>query len=117
MRIVKFGTKQCPACVAMDKSKVLQRFVERHPDVKLVLLDCADEEGEIPRGSVYETNDKLSDVYGVDSFPTLVFETNDGGELASWEGGVPMHELEKTYREAQKRHEAAQQIIKREATP
>jgi len=94
----------------MAKARTLERFIERHPDVKLVVVDCADEDGEVPRGSEFDRNNKLSDVYDVTSFPTLIFETEDGGELMSYEGGLPMHTLEATYKEALKRLEAAQQI-------
>lgn len=94
----------------MEKSKTLERFVERHPDVKLITLYCIDEKGEIPEGSVYEKNDQLSDEYGVNSFPTLIFETDDGGELNSWEGGIPAHELVKMHKEAVARAEAAKQV-------
>ena len=110
LRLIKWGSKSCPACAAMDRSRLLERFQQSHPDVVVIKLDVNDEEGDAPRGSEYEKNYKLSDVYGVESLPTLVFETLDGGELAVLEGGAPMHTLEKTYRDAKERLEAAQQI-------
>lgn len=110
MRLVKFGTKTCPACVAMDRSRLLERFAQKYPEVKIIKLDAGDEDGEQPKGSEYAKNWDLSEVYGVDAFPTLIFETDEGGELASLEGGVPMHELEKTYKQAQARLKAAADI-------
>jgi hypothetical protein len=97
----------------MNRSKVLERFTTTHPDVTVIALDCVDDDGDTPKDSEFEKNMKLSDVYGVDSFPTIIFEAPGGGELASWEGGIPLHELEKTYKAAKARLEASQSI----ATP
>lgn len=113
--LLKFSSKQCAACLSMARSRVLERFVAAHPEVQIIALDCVDEDGETPEGSSYERNMRLSDTYGVDSFPTLVFESVSGGELASWEGGVPMNELEKTYKAAKERRAAALAIITRAA--
>lgn len=110
VRLLKFSSKQCPACANMARSKVIERFLSAHPEVSFVALDCVDDEGETPEGSDYEKNMKLSDVYGVDSFPTLVFEAPGGGELSSWEGGIPASELEKTYKAAKARLEASLSI-------
>lgn len=111
VRLLKFGSKTCPACISMDRARLLERFMTAHPEVIVIKLDVSDEEGESPEGSVYDTNNELSDIYGVTTLPTLVFETLDGGELASQEGGLPMGELEKLYRAAKERHEASRQIL------
>lgn len=110
MRLIKWGSKVCPACSHMERSRILENFKATHPDVVIIKLDVADEEGETPKGSEYDRNMKLSDDYGVDSLPTLVFESMTGGELASWEGGIPVKELEKLHKAALARLEAAQQI-------
>lgn len=110
MRLIKFGSKVCPACLAMARAKTIERFIERHPELTLVTLDCFDENGEAPKGSAYETNNEIAEAYEIKNLPMLIFETDDGGELNSWEGGIPMHELEKAYKQAKERYEAAQKV-------
>ncbi len=105
MRILKFGSKTCGACIAMDRAKTLEKFVERHPNVSIVKFDVSDEENESPKAAAlgdvdYEANMKLSDDYGVEALPTLVFEVETFGEMRRMEGAGNLKQLEAEYEKA-----------------
>jgi thiol-disulfide isomerase/thioredoxin len=97
-RLLKFGSKTCGACIAMDKARVLERLQSEYPDVKVVKLDISDDDGESPApkamGDVdYKTNYKLSDDYEVTMLPTLVLEVENAGELGRIEGAASFKQL------------------------
>ena len=94
VRLIKFGGASCHVCVAMDNAKTLEKFVEKHPEVKLLKLDVTDKKGDAPDGSEYKKNFDLSDALGVEVLPTLIFEVKGGGELLRFEGGATLKELE-----------------------
>ncbi len=103
MRLVKFGSRSCGPCRAMDRSKVLERFVAKHSDITLERVDIETEKGG-----------ELADVYDITAIPVVVFETEEGGELARDEGGQTMQTLEELLSRAKIRlkkraqpHEAA----------
>ncbi len=111
-RAIKFGSKTCGACVAMDRAKTLERLAEANPDLELVKLDIGDEEGDCPRGSTFDDAFKLSDAYEVESLPTIIFESLDGGELAREEGGLAYRQLEKLFESAKKRSALKETALK-----
>jgi len=97
-RLLKFGSKTCGACIAMDRSRVLERFASENPDVSIVKLDVSDEEGESPPAKAlgdvdYKQNYALSDEYEVESLPTLILEVEGTGELARIEGAANVKQL------------------------
>ena len=100
VRLIKFGGESCHVCIAMERAQTLEKFIAKHPEVKLTKLDVNNKEGESPDGTHYEKNYKISDAYGVSVLPTLVFEVREGGELLRFEGGASMKELEESYEEA-----------------
>lgn len=94
--IVKFGSKTCPACNAMDKAKTLEKVAEAFPgEVEIIKLDVADEKGNNRAGTTYDTAYKLSDDYEVESLPTIILFSEGGGELAREEGGLSFTQLKK----------------------
>lgn len=99
--LLKFGGKACGACVAMDKANTLERLVEAFPQIELRKYDVTNEEGDAPEGSVFEKNYKLSDEYGVEYLPTMVFEDKEtGDELARAEGPQSFGALKSVAKEA-----------------
>ena len=115
IRLLKFGGLACPPCVAMAKSKMLERFAERHPGLKIKLVDVQDEHGDHPYGSAFHDNFEISNEYGVTNLPTLVFEarlpgTNRGVEMGRIEGGVSLRDLEKTWDNLMAQFEASEDI-------
>ncbi len=93
VRLINFSGESCPVCVGMERSGTIEKFVARHPEVKVVKLLINNKSGESPAGTDYAKNFKLSDAYGVEVVPTLVFETKGGGELLRFEGGASLKEL------------------------
>lgn len=110
VRLIKFGGLSCHVCIAMDQARTLEKFIERHPEVRLLKLDVNDKEGDSPDGSDFEKNFKLSDALGVEVLPTLIFEVKGGGELLRFEGAATLKELEESYLEAVESWKASQQI-------
>ncbi|MBM4378364.1 MAG: thioredoxin family protein [Deltaproteobacteria bacterium] len=72
--LLKFTATWCPPCQAMEKSGLLESFVEHHPEVKLQKVDV-------------DAQPKKSDTFGIRAIPTLVFLDKDGEELSR---GNPM---------------------------
>lgn len=79
---LKFTSKSCPACDSMDRSQLLQKFVDSVDGFTIVTRDaiCVDEEGEYEKAP-YKEAFELSDELDVNSFPTVVFVSEDGQEL------------------------------------
>lgn len=104
-RLLKFGSKTCAACAAMDKAKTLTRFQEAFPQVIVQSVDVSDENSESPSadessdGVDYEANYKLSDEYLVQSLPTLIFEVEGAGEIARIEGAASLKDLKEMFTE------------------
>lgn len=105
VRLVKFGSKTCSACAEMAKAKTLEKFKARFPEVRVVSLDVTDDEGESPTlaessdGVDYRANYALSDDYGVEALPTLVFEVEGAGEVARIDGAASVRDLSEAYEE------------------
>lgn len=100
IRIITFSGESCPVCVGMEKAGTVAKFIAKHPEVKAKTLMINDKNGESPKGTEYEKNYELSDAYGVEVVPTLVFEVKEGGELLRFEGGASLKQLEESYEEA-----------------
>lgn len=102
MKILVFKKKSCGPCFAMDKSRVLEKLVEANPGkVEVIKLDLADENDDHKPGTTYDAAFSLSDDLEIDSTPTLLFMSDDGGELLRWDGGINMRQLQKAFEEAQ----------------
>lgn len=97
LTLVKFGSKVCSACLAMDKSKALEKVAEAFPpgSLEIVKLDVADEKGTNRAGTSYDTAYKLSDEYEVSSLPTIILFGEGGGEIDREEGGMSFTQLKK----------------------
>lgn len=67
--LLKFTASWCPPCKEMERSRLLESFVERHPEVQLEKVDI-DRQGE------------RADAYAIRAVPTLVILDGDGEELA-----------------------------------
>lgn len=100
LRLVRFGSLTCPACMAMAKQGTLDKFKAAHPDVQVVSYDVSDAQGKSPDGTPFEAAYKLSDEYEVTALPTLIFEAKDVGEVFRVEGAVNARALEKALEQA-----------------
>jgi len=101
-RLIKFGSKTCGACVAMDRAKTLERFADKHPGITVLKLDVTNEEGDAPPAKAlgevdYAKNYKVSDDYEVEGLPTLVMEVEGLGEVGRIEGAANLKQLEELY--------------------
>lgn len=76
IRLLLFKREACPACDDMDKKRVVEKFTSKNypPKMGVQTLVCMDSEGEVPAGSTFEKNFRLSDGYGVEAFPTVIIE-------------------------------------------
>ncbi len=70
----KIGAKWCGPCVALEKKQTLQKFVAKHPDVKLEIHDDRASGGS----PVWE---QLADTLNVRNLPTLVWTDRNGAVL------------------------------------
>lgn len=93
-RLLVFKSAVCSHCEAMDKAKVVEKFTAKNfpPKIPVTTLVCLNEEGEVPAGSDFEKAFKVSDGYGINAFPTVVFEgrRKDGSafEIARADGST-----------------------------
>lgn len=87
LKLIKFGAKWCSFCVAMDRSKILEKIAEAHPEIELILIDV-------------DKHEELADEYEVQSMPSIFFEDKDGFILAEHAGGMNFDEVEKLYAKA-----------------
>lgn len=97
IRLLKFGSKTCGACVAMSKARTLEKFAEAHPGVTVLALDIADEHGESPALGDYKKHYELSDEYEVTALPTTIMEVEGVGEVVRLEGAVNAKDLAEAY--------------------
>lgn len=75
IRIVQFSADFCGVCKGIDKTQVVERFVDANspPRMSIVKLLCGDKDGAQSTPE-YERNFKISDSYGVEGFPTFIIE-------------------------------------------
>lgn len=99
-RLIKFESGTCAYCKSMDKTKVLEKFAAKHPDVAVLKCMIADEKG-VPFNDAV----KFADAYGIAALPTLVVEDATGRELARAEGALPPKAVEALLEQAKKRAE------------
>ncbi len=93
LKLIKFGFDGCPPCKAMDKTKVLEKFVEAHPEVELIKKDVEEDKKAM----------KQFAAYGGSAVPLIVIETEDGKELARETGGLTRKGVADLYEAALKR--------------
>jgi len=114
IKLLKFGATWCGPCKNMAKNKVIERFSEAHPDVEIKLYDLPGEEeadklealGEAEDPSpdlkpFYEAEEAAQD-HDVEHLPTVLFEDEDGEELARSDEAMNLLGLEKLYKQARK---------------
>lgn len=107
MRLLKFGSKTCGACMAMDRAKTLAKLQERNPGLVVVEVLIADARGDSPAlgdatnadGIDYKLNYKLSDEYEVTALPTMIMEIEGAGEVFRMEGAASVKQLQELYDE------------------
>jgi thioredoxin-related protein len=97
-KLIKFESGTCAFCKSMDKTKVLEKFAAKHPDVTVIKCMIAD-----TKGVMFQDAAKWADAYGIGALPTLVFETGDGRELVREEGAMPLTAIEKLFERAKLR--------------
>jgi thiol-disulfide isomerase/thioredoxin len=90
IKLLKFGAEWCGHCVAMARSKVLEKLVARHSDVELIIVDVEKN----------EDSTSMADEYDVKGMPALFFEDKEGWILAETTGGQSEAQLEKLYQKA-----------------
>ncbi len=108
-RILIFQAEFCGICHGIERAKVVEKFLDKHypPKMPIVRLVCGDKDGEVPPGSDYEKNLKLSDSYAVEGFPTIIIEgkrkDGSGFEIARASAetvsAFTPKELDRVYRE------------------
>lgn len=97
-KLIKFESGTCGFCKSMDKTKVLEKFAAKHPDVQVLKCMIADD-----KGVAYLDGSKWAQAYGIAALPTLVVEDANGRELAREEGAMPMSGIEKLFERAKER--------------
>lgn len=105
IRLLKFGSKTCGACIAMSKARTLEKFAEAYPNVQVVDLLIGDSRGDAPAlgdagntdGIDYKGNYSLSDDYEVTALPTTIMEIEGVGEVVRLEGAVNVKDLKEAY--------------------
>jgi hypothetical protein len=68
VKLVRFGSKDCAYCRAMDKAGTLNHFWFPHPELK---VETAEIDGR----------DDLIDLHGIRYLPVLIFFADTGEEL------------------------------------
>ncbi len=86
IRVLKFESKTCAACIGMNKKGTLETIQREYPEVEVIALCIADKHGVSPAGSTYEEAYELSDLMGVNDLPTFVVTNDVGLEFARIEG-------------------------------
>lgn len=87
--LLKFTASWCPPCKEMERSGLLESFVERHPEVKLQKVDV-------------DAFPKKADTFAIRAVPTLVFLGRGGEELSRGNPGT-MGGVERLFTAAKKR--------------
>lgn len=88
MTLLDFSASWCGPC--REQKKVLKKFSEKRPDVKVEFIDMDTVDGEL-RGEKYK----------VQALPTLVI-LKDGKKKDQWEGLTSLKELLEKFKEAPK---------------
>lgn len=115
MKLIKFGAKWCAPCQSMTKAKVFERFKEKHPDVEVKLFDLPGEDEvaaldglkeDMPDDQIpaelkpFAEAEHEAEDYEVEGLPTIIFEDENGDELARGDEAMSLTSLEKLYKEA-----------------
>jgi hypothetical protein len=95
IRLLKFESKTCPVCVAMNKRGTVDNVKAEFPTVETITLCVTDEQGDAPAGTPYAEAYAISDVLDVQSLPCLVFLNADGIEIGRLEGAPSITQLRK----------------------
>ena len=105
LRILKFESKTCAACISMNKKGVLATLQQEYPGIDLITLVIANEHGESPPGSTFEEAYELSDVVNVTQLPTYIIQDAEGFEFGRIEGTETLTTFRKTIEQVIKRIE------------
>ncbi len=107
-RLIKVGAPWCGPCQAMAKAKTLEKFGEKHPEVRVEEYTLSDEDGEEGAklsDAEKEAND-LADEYDVEAIPTCIITDMDGNELARTDEATGLSGLLKLYAKAKEKAES-----------
>jgi thiol-disulfide isomerase/thioredoxin len=107
MKLLKFGAEWCGPCQSMKKAKTLEKFAEKHPDVKVEDYWTKEyPEGHAKEGQEIEDDpaNVLAEKYEIQALPTLLFIDAEDEDLilAQDEGAMSMAMLEKLHAKATK---------------
>lgn len=91
VKLIKWGADWCGPCTAMKRARTLEKFVEKHPNIELSIVDVDTKSGE-----------DLAYDYEIDGIPHFIFESDDGSELVRLGGATTINGLEKLYEKALK---------------
>lgn len=93
LKLVKLGAAWCPPCKAMARAQTLEKFADKHPDVKIEVHD--DTESGSTRWEA------IANKYDVKSVPTIIWLYDDQEVLRS--NDVSATAIKEQYEKAKKR--------------
>lgn len=96
LTLMKFGAAWCPPCREMLRRGTLEKFAEKHPEVKVVVHDDTEEGSK-----AYE---KLANRWGIKNVPTLIWM--HGGEELFRSSDVSARGIEAQFEKAVRKVEA-----------
>lgn len=94
LTLTKFGAAWCPPCRDMARRQTLEKFAEKHPEVKVVVHD-GNEDGGPPRWEA------ICDEWKIKNLPTIVWTYN--GEELFRSSDVGIRAIEEQYARAKKK--------------
>lgn len=95
MRLLKFDSKTCSACIAMEKRGTVTDIQREYPTLEVIGLTISNADGDVPEGTHYDAAYKLSDDMGVQALPTLIIQDARGVEIERIDGAPSLKDLRK----------------------
>lgn len=115
MKLLQFTSHSCGTCMFLIRSKTIPMFVKGKAELDAHVIKIDDKDGYTGTKAEVEAY-KLSDVYGVQSLPGLIFVTDSGVVLEELTGAANAVTLEKAFKKAQAAEEKLNKKLS-DATP